>query len=1044
MQEMIISKKELKQSKNIMIKKIIIFFVLLVLLPLSIFSQTQVKGTITSNEGEPLIGATIMVKNTTTGSVTDLDGHYSLTLPDENGILTFSYAGFVNQEVHVNGQSTIDVVLQVANTLLDEVVVIGYGASKKGTVTGSIAQVSSERLERRPVNRVEQALAGQMAGVRVRATTGDLGAPLQISIRGNSSVSASNEPLYVIDGFPTSDISDLVISDIASINVLKDASSTAIYGSRGANGVVLIATKSGQKGKAKFSVNAYRGIQTLEKKIDLLSAEEWIDLSKQIIDARWVNRGKEIGLDYKASDSYEYRLAELGSHNNNYMYDRRWQYGTDSLAYIDWQDELFRAATIQEYQLMASGGSEQIRYHISGTLFQQDGIVQYTDFTRLNFRSNLQIKFTPKLSLDLSLSPTSSRANGGRVTGKDAVVHYALNIVPVAAKDVGIETGVYPNPTYEYAGSPVSPVAYMREIHYNQDDFRARTNVALNYSLTKSLKLKLLGAGDNRSVKLHRYLPTNVARRNTNAVEGELSNALLESNRDNKYLLQGTLNFNKSFGKHGLSALGGYSVESRVRDRAFQKHSQLGNDKLLTFNETTSTPTNSFYQIFEDRLLSYFARSQYNFDDRYLLSASIRRDGSSRFGRNNLWGNFPSVSAAWRISNESFMQNIKAISSLKFRYSYGETGNNRIPEYRSYSELGSGNYSFGNQVAFGLATTSLENYDLGWEKTRSSNFGIDVGLFKNRIFISADYYQKNTRDMLYYVPVATVTGFTNGWQNIGEMENQGIELELTTRNLVKKFKWETFFNISRNTNKILSLGPDDTPILAGFQGRTEILEVGSPMFSFYMYEAIGVYKNQAEVEALPARSTTIPGDIIYRDVNNDGKITELDKTIVGNPEPDFFWGITNVFKYKSFDLSILLQGQIGGEIYGMIGRAIDNPSGQTLHNRPAHWKDRWVSDENPGNGVVPRVDATTSSLYDSRWLYDATYWKIKNITFTYHIPENLFRGFRGGQIYFSGDNIFMQDNYTIGFSPEAENNEGGDYGGYPLARVLTLGIRTSF
>ncbi|MFK7981348.1 MAG: SusC/RagA family TonB-linked outer membrane protein [Saprospiraceae bacterium] len=1027
-----------------MIKKIILFLSLLMVLPLTIFSQIQVKGNVTSNEGEPLIGATVMLKNTATGTITDFDGNYVLDLPDDNGVLMISYTGYLDQEVAINGQKLINVVLPVSQTLLEEVVVIGYGASKKGTVTGSIAQVSSERLESRAVTRVEQALAGQMAGVRVRATTGDLGAPLQISIRGNSSVSASNEPLYVVDGFPTSDIADLVISDIASIAVLKDASSTAIYGSRGANGVVLITTKSGKKGKAKFSVNVYRGVQTLEKKIDLLSAEEWIDISKQIIDTRWVNRGKELGLNYQASDSYEYRIAELGGHNNNYMHDTRWEDGTDSLAFIDWQDELFRAAAIQEYQVSASGGSDQIKYHISGTLFQQDGIVQHTDFTRLNFRSNLQINFTPKLSLGLSLSPTYSTSNGGRVTGKDAIVHYALNIVPVANKDVGLETGVYPNPTYEYGGSYISPVAYMREIEYNQDDFRARTNVSLNYQLAKSLRLKLSGAADNRALKLHRYLPTNVARRNTNAIEGELSNAVLDSRRDNKYLLQATLNFNKSFGKHGLTALGGYSVESRERDRAYQKHSQLSNDKLLTFNETTSTPTNSFYQIFEDRLISYFARSQYNFDDRYLLSASIRRDGSSRFGRNNLWGNFPSVSAAWRVSNESFMQDLPAISSLKFRYSFGETGNNRIPEYRSYSELGSGNYSFGNQLAFGLATTSIENYDLGWEKTQSSNFGLDLGLFKNRIFVSADYYQKNTRDMLYYVPVATVTGFTNGWQNIGEMENQGVELELTTRNIVKKFKWETSLNLSRNTNSIVSLGPDDTPILAGFQGRTEILKVGEPLFSFYMYEAIGVYKNQAEVESLPSRSTSIPGDIIYRDVNNDGIITELDKTIVGNPEPDFFWGIMNTFKYKNFDLSILLQGQIGGEIYGMIGRAIDNPSGQTLHNRPAHWKDRWISPENPGNGVVPRVDATTSSLYDSRWLYDATYWKIKNITLTYNLPKDLFRGFRGGQVYFSGDNIFMKDNYTIGFSPEAENNEGGDYGGYPLARVMTLGLRTSF
>lgn len=1032
---------QMKRFQNLFFS--IALAILFQLMPTLAQGQTVVNGVVTSEDKTPLIGATVMIKNTTTGTVSDFDGSYTLTVNAAADTLVFSYTGFTGKEVPVNGRTKLDVAMNTAELLMDEVVVVGYGTTQRGNVVGSISNVSNERLETRPVTRVEQALAGQMAGVRVRTTSGDLGAPIQVIIRGSSSVSASNEPLYVVDGFPTTDISDLVVSDIASIDVLKDASSAAIYGSRGANGVVLITTKSGQKGKTKFTFSTYQGLQTIEKRLDMMDAEQWIETANELINRNWVARGQNIGQDYRATDSYEFRFNELNGHNNRYMPDTRWEDGTDSLVFIDWQDEMFRTAPIREYRLAASGGTDNIKYHITGTYFNQEGIILNTDFTRVNFRANMSMKFNDKLSMDLNISPTLSIANGGRATGKDAMVHYALSMVPVANLDAGIETGVFPNPTYQYAGSPVSPVAYMREITYRQDDFRARTNIGLNYKITKDLTAKLTGAFDNRALKLHRYLPTNVARRNTNEPEGILSSGILDNRGDTKFLVQGTLNYSKSFGRHKVSGLAGYSIENRRWNRSFQKHANFGNDRLQTFNETTSTVQNSFFEQFDDRLLSYFGRAQYNYADRYLVSASLRRDGSSRFGQNNFWGSFPSLSVAWRASNEPFMADLDVISSLKFRYSIGETGNNSIPLYRAYAELSSSNYSFNNQVTFGLATSTLENQDLAWEKTVSSNYGIDLGLFENRFLFSADYYVKNTRDMLYYVPVATVTGFTNGWRNIGELQNRGFEIDIKTRNLTGKLKWETSLNFSRNTNEVISLGPDDTPILAGFQARTQILEVGRPVFTYYMHDAIGVYMNQADVENSPSMPNTQPGDIKYRDVNGDGVIDILDKDYVGNPEPDFFWGFTNTFTYKNFDLSILVQGQIGGEIYGILGRAIDIP-GSYLHNRPAFWEQRWRSEAEPGNGSVPRIDYNTGGLYDTRWLYDATYWKIKNVTLSYNIPGNAIRGINGGQIYFSGDNLFMRDHYHIGFSPEAQNNEGGDYGGYPLYRVLTLGLKANF
>ncbi len=1039
------NKTTIHTKNNFLLLKKMLWIVFFVFSTQITLAQTLiVNGKVIDSQNTPILGATILIQGTAKGTLSDLDGNFTISVPSSKSVITCSFVGMEPQTFVVGNKLSPVITLKESVVALNEVVTIGYGAAKKGSVTGSIAQVKSSQLENRSVVRVDQALAGQMAGVSVKATTGELGAPLQISIRGKTSVSATNDPLYVVDGIPTTDISDLIVSDVESISVLKDASSSAIYGSRGANGVVIITTKSGTSGKTKFTFSSYVGLQTLERKIDLLSSQEWIDLNKEVIDARWVKRGKELGKDWQATDTHEYRLSQLGSFNKNYIYDPLWQYGTDSLALIDWQDELYRTAPIQEYQLSASGGSKNINYHISGTYLKQDGIIKYTSYNKINFRSNLNIKFTDKLSLDFSLSPTNAVNNGGLTTGKDMMVHRALSMSPVADLKYGIETGVKPNTTYLFAGSSCSPVAYLREITYRQEDSRMRTNLALNYEILKGLKAKFSGSMDNRSIILQRFIPTRVQPSNATATEGQLSNSLLTTQRMSNYVFESTLNYNKSIGKNNLDFLAGYSLEDRSSDKTTQKHTQFNNDILSTFSVGNSTVSESTYELYDERLMSYFVRGQYDYDNRYLLNLSIRRDGSSRFGKDNLWGTFPSLSVGWRISNEAFMSKVEFISSMKLRYSFGMTGNNSIPLYRSYGELATSNYSFANQIAYGYANGTLENSDLGWEKTNSSNIGLDLGVLKNRIFLSFDYYYKQTSNMLYYVPVAAVTGFTNGWQNIGSLENKGFEIELTTHNLTGKFKWDTNINFSHNSNKVLSLGPDNTPILTGFGNKTEILKVGLPMYSYFMYNSIGVYMNQTDLDNSPKMATNIVGDIKYQDANNDGVINESDKTIVGKPDPDFFWGVTNTFRYMNFDLSILMQGQQGGKIYGIIGRAYDNSSGETSINRPAHWVNRWQSEENPGNGIVPRIDGTTSGLYDTRWLYDATYWKVKNITLTYNLPKNFIKNITASQVYFSGDNLFMRDHYEIGYSPEAENNEGGDYGGYPLARVFTLGVKMTF
>tara|TARA_R110002050_G_scaffold55296_1_gene124884 strand:+ start:12724 stop:15813 length:3090 start_codon:yes stop_codon:yes gene_type:complete len=1010
------------------------------------FSQNKITGKVISSEDQqPLPGASIIIMGTKIGAVTEFDGTYSIDAPIDSKTLVVSYLGFITKEITIGGRNVIDCSLFPKANELEEIVIIGYGSSKKSSVTGAISSITSEAIENRPVTRVEQALSGQLAGVSVRATSGDLGAPIQVSVRGGTSISAGTEPLYVVDGFPADNIVDLVPSDIETISVLKDASQAAIYGSRGANGVVIITTKQGKTGKTKFRVDIYSGIQTVERKIDLLNAEEWIDINREVKNKAWVNLGVSRGLDYRETDSYDYRLSELGGTlNTNYMSDPRWATG-NGLEYIDWQDALFRSAKIHEQKISAIGGSDKVKFYVSGTLLNQEGIVKYTDLNRFNLRANFNIKLNEKLSLFLNLSPTVQTNNGGRVTGKDAQVHYALQMSPITEAGVGINTGFFPNQTYQWAGSTTSPVAYMRELFQQEKLLTIRSNISLKYLFNENFNASLDGSYYGASTSLHRYIPTSITSRNTNDAEGSRSDARFDSRRDSKYVAQGLVNYNQSFGKHDLAATIGAALESRWLDRSYQSHNQIVNDVLVTFNETTSNVRNSFYQFSEDRLLSYFGRVSYSYDDKYLFSGSIRADGSSRFGKNNFWGTFPSFSLGWRLDKENFMSNIDAISMFKFRYGFGETGNNSIPWYRAYGNIATSNYSFNNNLAFGNAVGSIENTDLGWEKTMSHNFGVDMSFLRNRFSLSFDYYDKETSGMLLNVPVALTTGFPSGFANIGDMRNTGFEVELNTKNINNEnFKWNTNLNFSHNKNEIESLGPDNTPIPTGFQNRTQIHQVGSPAFSYYMYDAIGVYQNQADVDNSASRANTIPGDVKYRDVNADGVINEDDITIVGNPNPDFYWGITNTFSYKIFDLSILLQGQQGGEVYGLLGRAIDNPSGAVLHNRPSHWQNRWRSETDTGDGVTPRIDGTTAGLYDSRWLYDATYWKVKNITLSANLSKKLFKGIDGLKIYFSADNLFMQDNYAIGFSPEALNTDGGDYGGYPLPTTYTLGLNLQF
>lgn len=1009
-------------------------------------AQNTITGKVTGGQAnEVLPGVNVVLKGTSTGTSTNAEGMYSISAP-ANGTLTISFIGYEPQEIPVNGRSKIDIALKEDSKSLSEVVVIGYGTSKRANLTGAAASISSKDIEERPVSRLENVLAGQLPGVDVQTTTGEPGAALQIRVRGTGSLNASNDPLYVVDGVPVETLNGINPSDVQTIDVLKDASSAAIYGSRGSNGVVIITTKRGVKGKPRIQFTTTQGISKVEGRIDMMSPEQWIQQRKEGVDAAWVSRGVTLKKPYTANDPMSFRASELGitlnNPNTSLMYDPKWAYGTDSLDYIDWQDAFFgNKGTISNYQLSVNGGSDNVTYNINGSYMDQKGVIINTNYKRATVRANIDAQINKFIKVGLTLAPSIEWINGGgQVDGKDRQGMNAVQMPPVAPLGTGYYVGAQPNGTYAWSGRYISPIAVLERTQIDQTRNRLNTNIYMHATLAKGLQLQLTGGMDNNNSISNSFTPTNAIRDwSTVPYAGYASVSDRQNTNDYRYLFQSTLNYNRSFGgKHNLTALLGYSVERTNGYGNRQNNTRLPNDWTNLFNQGSSTV--GITSITQDKtaLISYFGRVQYDFKEKYLFSASLRRDGSSKFGSDNRWGTFPAVSAAWRVSSENFMQGIENISDLKLRASFGISGNNRIPNNAQFSLLANSDYALNGAQQTGYAPSGFENTQLGWEQTSSYNFGADFGLFKNRLIVAADYYVRQTSELLLQAPVSSLTGFTRSWQNIGDIENKGFELSINSKNTSGPFKWSTNLNLSYNKNRVVRLGYDNTPIPSGFSGLTSMIEVGQPIGYFKLYDAIGVYETQADVDASPKMAKTIVGDSKYRDVNGDGKIDENDRTNVGQPLPAFVYGFTNTFTYRNFDLNILLTAQTGGQIYSMIGRSIDRPGMGYLYNKLAKWENRWKSPEDPGDGMTPSINATTGSYYDTRWLYSSDYVRLKNITFGYNVPK--MKWFERARIYVSVENPYIWHKYDGGYTPEAANNEGGDYGGYPQSRTYSIGI----
>lgn len=1050
----------------------------------------NVKGQVFDTKGESVIGASVLVKGTTNGTITDMDGNFILSNVSDDAILQVSFVGYVTQDVSVAGKSEIKVTLSEDTETLDEVVVIGYGSVKKSTLTGAVSKMNSNSIKDRPMARAESALQGQLAGVTVRTTTGEPGADLQIRVRGAASVNANSDPLYVVDGVPMTTLSGLNPSDIASIEVLKDAASSAIYGSRGSNGVVIVSTKKGKDGKAKVSFNASFGFQTLEKKLDVLSATEWMEFRTRWNDANYLALAKDKGITGASiKDDSATRLANLGIEAGSakafeVVNDDRWfnylsqdmrdshtyTYNPEELSLLDWQDEFFRNGIVQDYSLNVSGGTDNTSYLFSGGYMNQEGIVTGTDYERFSFRANVESKINNYVSMGINLAPTYIVTNGsGRANGKDAQVHKALAATPVSEPGVGYMVNVEPNNLYDWAGSTSSP-SYVMNTNINQKRMLRMTgNAFVRITPIKDLRIELSAAANYYDLDGNTYDFTSTTSK-WDQGEGQNSSGGHTTARQWTTLLQAVANYDHNFGDHGLSLMAGFSSE----------RSNLGFETEQTFKypfpndaitgsfdgSKVSANKNTVSELTPNKLLSAFGRVQYNYAEKYMISASLRYDGGSVFGSNNKWGMFPAVSGGWLVSNEKFFSDWAPEwwNTLKLRASYGVTGNNSISSTAAYATLTNAVYA-GNS---GYYTATLGNKDLGWEKTHSTDVAIDLGFMKNRIQLSLDWYTKNTTDLLYQVPVEGASGFTTIWDNLGDIHNEGFEIELNTHNLTGEFTWDTSFNMSYNKNEVKSIGKDDTPIYSGFDKNnpSNILCVGKPINTFYMYDAIGVWQSQAEIDAYSAAhgnqpvtfegKQIVPGDIRYRDVNNDGKFDkDNDRDYLGSPTPKFIFGMTNTFTYKNFDLSVLLTAQTGGSIFGVLGRAIDRPGMGAKSNVMGCWRDAWWSEDEPGNGKVPYIlSTTTGTTLDSRWLYSSNYLRIKNLTLGYKLPINP-KFISYARIYVSIENLAKWDSYYGGFSPESANAgvsdaPGGasalglDYGGYPLARTFTFGINVNF
>ncbi|MVM29321.1 SusC/RagA family TonB-linked outer membrane protein [Spirosoma sp. HMF4905] len=980
---------------------------------------------------EPLIGATIQIKGITNGASTDANGKFTLktaqTLPFT---LIVTYVGYKTREVAAVS-NTIDIELDENLGQLSEVVVVGYGTVKRSDITGSIASVPLE-IKSQPVVSLERLLQGSIAGVTVTQTSGQPGGGVSVQVRGSNSITAGSDPLYVIDGFPINNdygvsdagvtdgpkinpLSSLNTADIESIDVLKDASATAIYGSRGANGVVIITTKGGSAKKSSISYDAYFGQQQVIRTLPLLNAREWWLLRK---DAA-TNSGKTPTLPSVSG----YTLDTTGA-------------GTD------WQAAGFRKAAQQSHSLSISSGSDKTRLGISFNYFKQDGVLQNTDFKRISARVNIDHNYSKNLRLSASITGSNTKANVA-----PAAIVGALILTPPALpvyQDNG--TFVKNSPFETVYANPINSL--MNQINQTSTN-RFLGNFSAEYTFIEGLKAKVLVGADVVDNKQNRYLP--ISTYEGSALNGD---ALVGSIFTTNWLNENTLSYDKHFGgKHALNTVVGFTAQQSKTRGSVAEAAGFTSD-ALTFNNlgtgiTNRTPGSS---AIDWSLASYLGRINYVYDDRYLFTATFRADGSSKFGDGNKWGYFPSAAVGWNISNEKFFSEVRHVSSAKLRLSAGSTGNQNIPPYQSLAQLTYYPYNFSGATVSGYAPSTVANKNLSWEKTFQVDAGLDVGLLNERIHLTADYYYKKTTDLLLTRTVPGTSGLSdvyNGqgsttYQNVGAVSNQGIELNINSRNITGPFKWTTILIYAKNTNKILSLG-DGVDQYIPSSSAPSIAKVGHPLGSFIVYQTDGLI--QQDTKPLTPQANNKPGGQQYKDLNGDGLITQAGDRIVIDNQIKFTAGLTNTFSYKGFDLSVFFQASVGGKLYNVNRANLELGTGYTNFSKVL--LDRWTPTHT--NTDVKAAYQDPAITISDRFIEDATYYRLKNASFGYTLPKAVSTriGLQTLRVYVSAQNAATWTKYT-GFDPEVSSsgqsliNRGVDDGVYPNNKSYLAGLSITF
>ena len=959
-----------------------------------------ISGTVSSaDEGTGLPGVNVLIKGTSQGTATDAEGNFTLSA-SANDVLVFSFIGYQTVEEVVGNRTVINVQLNLDIQSLQEIVVVGYGETTERDLTTAVVSLDEDVIQDKPFVTVEQAILGKAAGVQVIQPSGRPGAGISLRIRGATSVTGGNEPLYVVDGVPVLNTEGINPADVASIDILKDAASSSIYGARAANGVVLITTKRGTKAKPSFSFSSYVGLESVVNTLPVLNSEQYMDY----LNTARLNAG----------------LSTLEDPSN-------FQFNTD------WQRELYDPATIQNYQLSFSGGSEEGTFFVSAGYQNQEGIIAPSAFDRYSIRFNQDRSVLKNLKIgnSIALSRTDfNTINDNERVNSGGVVLSALTTPPIVA--VQNEDGTFPmNPFQAWE----NPIALVRGEDQSSFTNKVLANLYAEYQLPLGITFKSSFGLDYYNSKFDRFIDP-FTTGNGRAQQGEASN---ETFNELIWLLENTLHYNKDLGGgHNIDVLLGASSQRSRWESTSLLARGFANAGIPTA-AGASEPVQVNAQVAEWSIVSYFLRASYNYKGKYLVSASMRSDGSSRFGSGNKYGYFPSTSLAWNISDEDFLSDQSWLYNLKLRYSFGLTGNQEIGNYNAFGTYASGsNYPFGDEIFPGANPSQVDNQDLKWETTTQHNLGLDFTLWDGRLGAKVDAYYKNTSDMLLFNPLPTTTGFEGSLQNIGSLENKGLEFGVDAQPVQSDWLgWNINANISFNRVEVQEIGPD--PIFGGFvndQDNVAIVLEGEPIGNFYGWVAQGIDPET--------------GNVIFLDRDDNGVINDDDRQIIGNALPDFIWGVTNTLTYRGLELTVFLQGVQGQDIYNATRFEMEAMS--SFKNQSTTTLDRWTPENRDGSlPIAVFGDPNDNDRASSRWVEDGSFIKIRELTLAYNLPTAVMEKLRMQQakVYVQGRNFFTHTDYS-GYDPEVSRDGRStiapniDYGTFPQVQSFLLGLNVSF